>query len=350
MEIGIVERIADIPSKQFDLLDQSAGAASCYDRIRQKESDGRWRAIYLQCADNDCLTAAIPLYTCREREWPNPLYDPRTWELPQEVSENCTPGRYLLVGSYADLRSGLHVAHALRDSRHFRSILAAIARMAAEQDRGLIFPYVFTAAKTALTDAADGRIAWCLLGREARIRDVSDPAWESRLSRSVRYNLRHDKILIASAHLSRAECAWSDIEGTASELIANHNIRKGQPDHPEFVRMRNREWEECDAVELIVFTARSNLVSGVLTALVWNEDIELYEIGLDGEEGPDRRAAYLDLVFHQPISFAQSRKLRNIRLGPMAETPKAGRGAAFQDLYGGVLDTADTKRLAENFS
>jgi hypothetical protein len=96
-----------------------------------------------------------------------------------------------------------------------------------------------------------------------------------------------------------------------------------------------------------VFTARSPVVTGVETAVLWNNELDLREIGLAGEEGADRRAAYLDLVFRQPIAFAQSRRLRRIRLGMGAEMVKTGRGAVLQDLHGGVLTASDARRFAD---
>jgi hypothetical protein len=144
----------------------------------------------------------------------------------------------------------------------------------------------------------------------------------------------------------RSVRSWPEAEEEASKLIAEHNSRKGTPDHPEFVRFRYAEWQQCEGVELVVFAARAHAVSGVLTALVSKDELELCDIGLVGEEGPARLAAYLDLVFHHPVAFARSRGLPNIRVGFGAEVPKKSRGAVFEDLYGGVLDLDHTRKLA----
>ncbi|HEV2452090.1 MAG TPA: hypothetical protein VGS62_09195, partial [Streptosporangiaceae bacterium] len=202
-------------------------------------------------------------------------------------------------------------------------------------------------ARDALSAAACERIAWAPLGPEAHIRGLLDPDWESSLPKRVRYNLRHDRELVATAGIVSGQSSWSGIEDAASELIAKHNIRKGQPDHPEFVRMRHQQWADCAQAELIVFTARSPAVTGVETAVVWKDELDLREIGLTGDEGADRRAAYLDLVFRQPIAFARTHGLRRIRLGMEVDRVKAGRGAVMQDLYGGVLPASDVRRFAD---
>jgi hypothetical protein len=348
MDIGLVDSIAGIPSAQFDLLDQTSGVVACHARVQQRELDGRWRVSYVRGTDGGCLRAAVPLYACRSVNWPDPAYDPRTWDLPDEVRKDCVPGRCLLVEGYENRRSGLHVGHSASDPRLLRRVLATAARAAGAQNRCLVFPYVSRAAMTALADASDGRIAWTMFGREGHLRDVSDPGWESRLGSRVRYNLRRDKSLIAAAGVTTTAFPWPAIEDKACELIASHNRRKGHPDHPEFVRMRTHQWASCDSVELVAFIATSRAVTGALTALVWNDELYLYEIGLDGEHGLERRAVYLELVFRQPISFAQSRQLRIIRLGQMAEMVKAGRGAVLEEVYGGVLSFAHTTRFADD--
>ena len=347
MDISVTGRIASIPEEQFDRLDPAVGVVACYARVKQREADGRWRVTYVHGTDGGQTKAAIPLYASYSADWSDPAYDPRAWGLPPAIREDRTAARCMVVEGYEDRCSGLHVDCFAREPRQLRQILAAMAQAAARQDRWLSFPYFSSAARDALSAAACGRISWVLLGREAHIRDLADPDWESNQPKRVRYNLRHDRDLIASAGITSEHCSWSEIEDTASELIARHNIRKHQPDHPEFVRMRHRLWADCPQAELVVFTARSPVITGVETAVLWNNELDLREIGLAGEEGADRRAAYFDLVFRQPIAFAQSRGLQRIRLGMGAEMVKTGRGAVLQDLHGGVLTASDARRFAD---
>jgi hypothetical protein len=347
VDFVLTGRIADIPQEQFDRLDPAVGVVDCYAKVKQREADGRWRVTYVHGTDGDQTKAAIPLYASQSPDWSDPAYDPRTWALPPAVREDCTANRCLVVESYEDRCSGLHVECSARQPRQLRQVLSVMARVAAGQDRCLSFPYFSSAAKDVLSAAACGRIAWASLGREAYLRDLADPGWESSQPKRVRYNLRHDKDLIASAAITSGQCSWPEIEDTASDLIAAHNVMKGQPDHPEFVRMRHQQWADCPQAELVVFTARSAVVTGVETAVLWNNELDLREIGLAGDEGADRRAAYLDLVFRQPIRFAQSRRLRRIRLGMGAEMVKSGRGAVLQDLHGGVLTASAARRIAD---
>ncbi|HLX47998.1 MAG TPA: hypothetical protein VKS82_06680 [Streptosporangiaceae bacterium] len=347
MDIDLTGHIAGIPEEQFDHLDPSVGVLGCYAKVKLREADGRWRVTYVRGTDAGLLTAAVPLYASRMRDWPDPAYDPRTWALPPTVSEGCTAARCLVVGSFEERCSALHVGHSAREPGQLRRILAAMAQEAARQDRYLAFPYFPAAARDALSAAASGRIVWAPLGPEAIIRDLSDPGWEASLSKRIRYNLRHDRELIEAAAITGGHCSWAEIEDTASELIAKHNVKHGHVDHPEFVRARQRLWAGFPQAEHFVFTVRSPVVSGVEIAVVWRDELDLREMGLAGEEGPDRRAAYLDLAFHQPIRFAQARGLRLIRFGMEAGKVKAGRGAILQDLYGGVMTAADARRFAD---
>jgi hypothetical protein len=347
MELTIVDRITALPKERFDALDRTAGAAGCYERLRQRESDGRWSTRYLRWADGSGLRAALPFYAPRGESWPDPAYNPSMWDLPDPLRRECASGPGILVGGCTDRRSGLPVDLAGREQCRLREALTAIAVVAAASDCWIAFPYAFPEARRVLTDAAGESLVWSHLGREAQLRGIC-PSWVDQQKSRVRGVWRRDRRLIADTGVAVTECSWPEAGDRACELIAAHNVRKGQADHPEFVRLRHQEWNECPDVELRVFMAAGDGASGVLTSFIWDEDLELYEIGLNGAEGPARLAVYLTLLFHYPLSFAQARGLRRVRAGLGAEIPKASRGAVFEDLYGGMLTTANTRKLASH--
>jgi len=345
MDITVTGELAGLSAAEFDGLDRSAGVIASHERMRNRETDGRWRVRYLLARCGGTLQAAVPLYACRSPQWPDPAYDPRGWELPGDAARDCEPGRYLVLEGYENRRSGFHVHQFADEPARVRTVLAALARVAAQEDRGLIFPYLPATAQTALAQA-EPRIAWRQLTYDANLVGVSEPDWEERQDRRVRYNLRHDRQLIAAAGLDVQVRPWAESGEQVNDLIAHHNLRKGQPDHPEFVRMRNQQWIACPDIDLIAFTLNSPAVQGALTALTWSDELYLYEIGLAGPPGPERRAAYFELVFQQPIQYARARGLHTIRLGTSTERVKTGRGAVLEALFGGVLTVADTQRLA----
>ena len=347
MDIAVIDSIADVAAADFDRLDAAAGAVGSYQRILQREVDGRWQARYLRCLDGDRLTALIPLYTAQGTRWPDPVYDPAGWPLPDSEHEGLEVGSCLLVGSNADLLTGLPVVDELRRPAALRELLTAIARLAADESRGLAFPFFYGDARQAVDRATAGAVSWASLGREGRLEGVDDPGWEASRSRPVRYNLRHDRKLIEAAGIQSSIRTWSEVETPASELIAEHNVRAGGFDHPEFVKLRGQRWDNCPGVEFLVFVGESPDLSGYVTGWVWRDELAVYEIGLSGEDSPERLACYLELVFCRPLQLAQQRGLRRIRLGPTAERIKAGRGADFHELYGGVLDVVAAKHLAE---
>lgn len=348
MDLAMIADIAEVTPEQFDALDMKAGAGACYHRLRQRQADGRWAVSYLRAVENGCLKAVVPVYACRGKNWPHPAYDPQTWQLPGYVRDAAVPGRCLLVGGCADGRSSLHVACADGQMYELRRLIAEIAHVAAEQDRCLVFPYLGGESRCALAEATRNGIDWTLLRTEALMRGVCDAGWESSLGSKVRGVLRRDRRLIAAAGLRTGVHAWPDLEDEACGLIACHNTGKGERDHPEFTRLRYAEWLECDDVEVIVFRAAAEELTGVLTALIWNDELELCEIGLTGRRSQRRLAAYLDLVFHMPLQFARAQGLRDVRVGFGAETAKRARGATLRRLYGGVLDHAATRRLARD--
>ena len=370
----LVDSIAGVPADAFDCLDTSAGAAGCYHRLRQREMDGRWQVAYALQGPADAPTAVLPGYIRRGVDWPDPAYDISAWTRPlyltvpggspsgphdgshRELHGELPSGSDLgpatlaadqcvFIGGCADLRSALHLGPADRTQTGASRLLAAFAR--ANPGRFLVFPYLYRADRDLVDDATGGRCWWTLLGRESYFPRLTEPDREAGLGSRVRGVLRHDRRLIASAGLVAAVTDWSDAPADTAELIAAHNTRKGSPDHPEFVALRHDQWADCPSVRVVVFSVRSGSVRGVLSALVWRDQLELAEVGLAGPDGPVRLACYLDLLFHQPIRFAAAHGLTAIRAGLAAEVPKKSRGARLREVYGGVLGPADTARLAD---
>ncbi|MGW8366691.1 hypothetical protein ACWGK1_39905 [Streptomyces wedmorensis] len=350
MGIDFTSDIADFDRKRFDALDTTAGAASSFSRLRQHQEDGRWISRYLGWRDGEELRAVVPLYRSRMRAWADPSYDPRSWGLPDGVGDACSPGTSLLVGGCADRRTGFHVDEETRAPGRLRKLLVEAARFAADEDRCLVFPYVYGTARTALDAATEGAVVWAELGREAHLFGLADPAWESGLPSKVRYRLRRDQRTIAGASMTDGEASWDEVGSWAAELISEHNAAKGQRELAEFVGFRLSTWAENPDVDVMVFTAEAGGRRGVQTILLWGDELEVYEIGLPAEEGDERLALYLDLLFHLPIRYARARGIDHIRLGSKAETAKARRGGVFEPLYGGVLGVAETRRLARGGS
>ncbi len=350
MAIGFTSTIADFDQKQFDALDSTAGAASSYSRLLQQEQDARWTCRYLGWFDGDQVRAAIPVYRYRMRSWPDPSYAPHSWGLPDGIADEYSPRTSLMVGGCIDRRTGFHVDAEARTPHELQRLLVEIAKHAADEDLSLTFPYMYADAKRALAAATGDRIVWAELGREAHLFGLSDPDWESRLSSRVRYRLRQDQRKIAAVPMTVGEESWDDVDAWASELIAHHNSAKGAHEHSEFVSFRYSGWQDNPDIGLMAFTAQSAGLRGVETILLWDNELEVYEVGISGEESDERFALYLNLLFHLPIQYARTRGIDHIRLGSKTETPKALRGAAFENLYGGVLSRAETKRLASSGS
>jgi hypothetical protein len=189
--------------------------------------------------------------------------------------------------------------------------------------------------------------SWTHLGNEAKFTDTHLPDRTDRLGSRVRGVLRRDQRNIARHGFRTGVKRWAESSDEMLDLIATHNMAKGQTDHPEFVRMRHDQWDRCDGVEVVMFTLASETIRGVLTALVWSGELELYEVGLSGEDGPERMAAYASLLFHQPLAFAAEHGLHSMRAGLAAETPKSSRGATLSELSGGVLLQNETRKQAD---
>lgn len=344
----LTDTLADVPARQFDRLGDGAGAAGSYGRLRQHEADARWRVRYAVAESGGRFVAVVPCYSRRGDHWPGEAYDVCRWGLPEADASALSAARCAFVGGCADLRASLHVAPEHDPHQQVRLALRLLAATAAQGQQFLVFPYFSASDRHVIDLATSGRVSWTLLGREAWFCDPADLYREERIPARVRGVLRRDRRLIAAAAPRTTIRAWTDVAAEASELISAHNAGKGARDHQQFAALRHEQWARCEQTELIAFTAATQAVRGVLTAILWRQSLELYEIGLDGPAGPDRLAVYLSLMFHQPMELASDRGLRCVRAGLAAEVPKKSRGAILREVYGGVLSAADTRQLADD--
>jgi hypothetical protein len=354
MAIGFTSAIADFDQKQFDCLDRTAGFPSSYSRLRQKELDPRWISRYLGWFDDNMLRAAIPFYLSRMKSWPDTAYDPRSWGLPDGISEECSPGASLMVGGCGERRTGLHLDAEARTPGQLRRLLVELARLAADEGWCLAFPYIYADARNALAAATGDRIVWAELAREAHVFGLSDPEWESKLPRKVSKTLRRDRREIAAIPVTAGAAGgvvpWDEVYPWAAEWISRQHAIKGDPEIPEFVQFRYADLQENPEIEVLAFTAHSPGLRGVATSVIWRNEMEMCEIGFAGDNTEERLALYVSLGFHQPFQYAQARGIDHIRYGTTAETPKAARGAVFVDRYCGVLSMRETKLLAHGGS
>ncbi|MBR7834921.1 hypothetical protein KDL01_16730 [Actinospica durhamensis] len=334
-----LDSLAGVDAGAFDALGAQVVPATCHERLLRFEADRRWRAGYLSVtAEDGTLVAAVPFHHTTAPRWPDPAYDPRSWGF--DASE--VPGSYLFVGGVTDLRADLHV----EDAR-IRETLRKLAQRAAGDGQALCLPYVGEGTHTQVSAALGDLVHWVALGEEADFSHHLGPEPEPLGSR-VRGVLNRDRRLIEKAQVETGISTWPAVASHAAEVIADHNDRKGKPDHPEFVELRYEEWCAFESVEVLVFTARAAGCAGYLTALRRRGglDLHLQEIGLTGQEGPERIAVYVSLLYHQPMAFARDQGLRVLTAGIAARTPKASRGARFRPLYGGLMDAAAVRAFA----
>lgn len=341
MNTRMLASLREIDAREFDLLDPSAGAAASHARLVQREGDGRWRTRYL-VAEGPELCAAIPLYTPRVDAWPDPSYDPATWFA--GGGEPASPRTCLLAGNCTDLRGSLHLAARLPDAQ-LRDLLVQLAAIAAQEERALALPYLYDDAR-ARVDAMLPGVEWSALGQEGYFGGLEEPDWQLRLRSRERSYLKRDRRLIETAGPSVAVVPFADVEDEACRMIAEHNVVKGRPDHPEFARMRYQEWGECADTTCIALVGGVGDARGVLAGVIWNQRLELLEIGLEGPEGAERLATYLQLLFHQPFELAAQAGLHTVSLGPESHRVKAARGASFHTLNCGYLSRERTRNLA----
>jgi hypothetical protein len=326
--------LAAIPADAFNALTHSSGAAGSYGRLCQLEQDPRWETRYVAVTDDDQLVSVIPLYRARMSYWPDPAYAPGTW---LDDSAAMTPDQVVLVGGRRDFLTGLHHAAGMR----LADVLSTIAASAMDwfgDDVYLALPFIFE--PEAISLDAGSILTWRLIGHEARFTVPFPQASDLALPAKVRKHLRRDDRARARHGVVSEVTSWAraNKDMRAARLIAEHNMRLGTADHEMLAEVRMSEWARLDDVELVAFEAHadSDQADGVVTALVWQDQLELFDIGLSGAPGEPRFAVYSELIFNAPFAFATRRGLRVITTGLATETAKAARGALLTPLVYGI--------------
>lgn len=338
MDLEVGASLREVDRSEFGRLGRRGGVRTSYDRLLQRESDRRFDVRYLRVRDGQELVGLLPLYAPVAPRLLDAAYDPAHWA---EASTPIRPDRaVLLVAGSGDLRSSLLIAESHRAPAHMRTILDQVFGVATDLERDcVVFPYLDQTDRGMINDAHPGAVQWSALGREAVFDQDPNPTDGSRHRASkVAYVLRRDARLIEAAGTEARTTGWSEVEADATQLIADNNARHGQRDHPQFVHMRHREWDACENADLVVFAARAGAVRGYLTAVVWEDELDLYEIGLTPDADPARTPVYLSLLIHQPRAFAETHGLRRIRAGLGSESPKSSRGARMVPVFGGVAE------------
>jgi hypothetical protein len=311
---------------EFDGLGASIGPVGSGARLSRLEEDARWSAEYHRVSLGGRLIGVIPVFTCRARSWPNPLYVP--------VRPHIAPAHCVLVGGRDGMASSLHLTPKARSEDMFPLIIGRLADIYRRRSQLLAFPFCPIEELEAVK-RSDLSLDVRMEGRDARL-DALFGDWPHTLRSKARSTLRHDAVEASQLGVTTRIGAWAEVADWAAPLIADHNRLKGFADHPRLVDHRVRQWERCEGMETLAFTAATAETAAVLVAVVWREWMDLQEIGLPPGSGLVRRCLYAQLIAHLPLAAGSERGVRWLRAGAEATMAKAARGATFQHIGSGL--------------
>lgn len=316
----VTDNLDDVGADELFQLDETVGALGCHGRLVQTSNDPRWQPRYVVVRDGSRLCAALPIFLGAGEQWSDQLHSPAAWGHPEPP----LPEKSALIGGRLEIRGSMRC----QDSPEvLRAVSDAVADLAELRGRSLFFGYL---------DDRQQRLAEKLFGPMEWLAEYEDFVYPEQvvhgatddLPAKVRHNIRADERQMAQHGITVEAVPWRDYQGNAEELIAAHNNRMQTMDHPALVRYRMDQWDECPEVSVLVLRARAaDAEEGVLTVLLFRDELEVYEIGLPEEGGPARRALYTCLIFHGPRQVARDHGLRRVRAGLTAGTPKRLRGA-----------------------
>ena len=329
MRFQVLESLRELDAQEFDRLDATCGPVGSHSRLVQLERDYRWTTEYLCAREGGVLLAAVPLYRLRKGTWPDPSYNPATWD----AGLLTAPGDTTIIGGRSGLLSCLHVASAASGTRkHMRLIEELLTR---ESRASLLLPFLTEKELGPWKALLGSRLECYEIGADARFDGhlASEP-----LSRRVRQALGADLRMVERYDVESSIQTWSEVRSFAAELIARNNQANGMPDAGQLVDFRIRQWQACEGVSVVVLTARACGERGVVVCVIWRDWIDIQEIGITGTRSEVRRTLYAQLLFHLPVRLArQGDCIKHIRAGLKAEQAKAIRGASFIPLTGATF-------------
>jgi hypothetical protein len=319
ISVTVTDSLEEVEADEFFALDQTLGATGSRGRLIQHSSDPRWEPRYVLVRDGARLRAAVPIFLGHGAQWSDQIHSPREWGCSAEPDQ----GKSALIGGRMEIRGSLRCAD---EADVLRAVAGQCASLAELRGRDIYLGYL---------DERQQRLAEAIFGPVEWLADYDDFTYPeevvlgslARLPRDIRQAIRHDERSIAEYGIKADVVPWRDYRGSGCELIAAHNKRKGMTDHPELVRYRMDQWDECDEVSVFVAHAVMGDQEGATTLLVYRDEVEPYEIGLPEGDGPQRRTLYTCLAFGELRRFARDNSCRTVRAGLGAARPKRIRGA-----------------------
>jgi hypothetical protein len=321
----VTESLDGVGADELFALDDTVGALGSRGRLDQHSHDPRWAARYVVVREEGRLRAALPIFLGHGAQWSDQINNPADWGHDGEA----VPENSALIGGRLEIRGSLRCAADPDVLAAVRDAALSIPELAG---RELFFGYL-PADQRPSAEAIFGPIEWL-----ASYDDFTYPQPVIRgdlmdLPQPVRYTIRHGERKAAELGVRTEVTPWPEYEGTACELIAEHNNRKGQTDHPELVRYRMDVWDDCDEVTVLVVhcvaESGQEILEGAQTLLLFRDEVEVYEVGLPESDNPDRHTLYTHLTFHEPRRIAQEHNGTTVRSGFGAPKPKLIRGAEF---------------------
>jgi hypothetical protein len=319
LSVEVADDLGGVSADELFDLDRNLGAAGCLGRLVQHSADPRWMPRYIIVRNGPLLRAVVPIFLGVGKQWSDQIHSPQRWG----HVEPPLPANSALIGGRLEIRGSLRCAD---EPDVIRMVADACASIDELRGRDLFFGY-FDECQQALAEAVFGPVKWLTEYEDFVYLEEVVLGPLASLPRSVRQTIRHSERQIAEHQISVQTIPWAEYCGNACDLIADHNKRKGIVDHPALVRYRMEQWNDCEEVTALVVHAAADGMDGVVTLLLYRDEMEVYEIGLPGQEDVRRRAIYACLTFHEPRRVAQSQALTKIRAGLGASRPKQLRGA-----------------------
>lgn len=327
---SLIDTWRDFPEDFLDRANRSPHRTR--HRLASLERDPRFETQYVVASRDGSPIVAISLAWPRHASWPDADYDPS-----RQFGGSRSANDYVLVGGRSDFRCETLTVldQSQLVSAGTLALLHRTAQVCSARGRRAVLMYsgdssLLARAARSCPGTHDVEIA-----QRFSIDDVGG-GWEDYLSRldgRRRRVVRRDVRDIESAQMESRVTTWDEVLPWAPDSVAAVNSAYG-PSHPALVRRRLDTWSSDPDSEPVAFVCGRAGCAPDAVSLGWiyDDTLELYEVGLPPVGSPDRLLRYLEVMFYAPLRMMWTRRLRRLDLALASGKTKTLRGAVGHSL------------------
>lgn len=348
--VEITDSIKQLPHDDWARISRSAGPYLAQAYLEVLEPSSRFAPRYILVRDRvRTLVAALPTYLCTEPQQSSFLYDPFE-QFVREASTDEVASEWfpvLIVGGRSGMFNAPLIDQSLPADTRRQTVVRLreeIARLADSESAKSVAAMYFTSGGLAEMDGdiiPGGELLFSGYELSVSIEWQSFDQYFQSVPHRRRRQIRRERKRFQESGIDVSEMRLSDASGLVAPLIVELENSYGQTTCEAEWRDRLKELGRRYGDSAIAFVGIAGDVA-VCANVVFSSGGELFSwVWGRKEEVARRDAAYFELCFHTPISYAIRTGLRRVHFGTIPYEPKLSRGATPAPLWTQLLRLGD---------